>query len=189
MKTWGLVSCFCFVLVGVCRCNVDGKVDLNPGTDLKNSTSFLMKESSDEDGVRYAMLLHTVYGEVFRLRDGSSLAGADTRALDTMLACVQRLLAVAPGQDILSTARSLPDSEMLRVLFLAVAGNFTVDQSPSALPQRCALVVDGQTGALILKDSKLTQSIILEVLLIVSIVCLMRSWAGRAWAETKGGAI
>ena len=129
---------------------------------------------------RYTSLLQTEYGEVFTLRDGSSLVGMDTRAIGTMLASVQRLLALAPGQDMLSSARSLPDSEMIRVLFLAVAGNFTVAQTPSALPQRCALVVDGQTGELILRDDKLTQSVILEVLLIVSIVCLMRAWAEQS---------
>jgi hypothetical protein len=40
-------------------------------------------------------------------------------------------------------------------------------------------VVDAGTGELALKDSAEAQSVILEVLLIVSIVCLMRTWAGR----------
>jgi len=51
-----------------------------------------------------------------------------------------------------------------------------VDQSPSALQQQCGIVIDGGTGALILKDSNAAQSVILEVLLIVSIVCLLRAW-------------
>jgi hypothetical protein len=89
---------------------------------------------------------------------------------------VQRLLAVGPGADFLGVARELPDEDLLRILFLAVVGNFTTDQSPSALPQRCAMVVDPGSGGLVIKDSRATQSVILEVLLIVSIVCLLKAW-------------
>ena len=86
-----------------------------------------------------------------------------------------------PDAEILGAARALPDAALLQVLLLAVAGNFTVDQSPSALQQQCGIVVDGGTGALVLRDNSATQSVILEVLLIVSIVCLL-----RAWGEKKG---
>jgi hypothetical protein len=127
-----------------------------------------------------AGLFLQVYGEIFTLRDGSVLADTDTRALDTMKTSVQRLLGVPPGVRVLDAARVLPEDELLRVLFLAVAGNFTVaDRGGSGLPQRCALVVDAGTGELALKDSAEAQSVILEVLLIVSIVCLMRTWGGK----------
>ena len=90
-----------------------------------------------------AGLFLQVYGEIFTLRDGSVLADTDTRALDTMKTSVQRLLGVPPGVRVLDAARVLPEDELLRVLFLAVAGNFTVaDRGGSGLPQRCALVVD-----------------------------------------------
>ena len=68
---------------------------------------------------------------------------------------------------------------MLGLLLLAVAGDFTVDQSPSALPQRCGIVVDPGTGALVLRDNAVAQSVVLEVLLIVSIVCLLSAWARK----------
>lgn len=98
--------------------------------------------------------------------------------MDAMQGSVQRLLAVGADADLLSVARGLPDEELLRVLFLAVVGDFTTDQSPSALPQKCALVVDPGSGGFVLKDAGTTQSVILEVLLIISIVCLLRAWRG-----------
>jgi hypothetical protein len=125
-----------------------------------------------------AFLFSQVYSEVFHLRDGSRLGNKNSRVVDAMQSSVQRLLATGEGGDLLTVARSLPDEELLRVLFLAVVGNFTTDQSPSALPQRCALVVDAATGNFILKDSGSQQSVILEVLLIVSIICLVLAWGG-----------
>jgi hypothetical protein len=82
------------------------------------------------------------------------------------------------GTDLLSAARALPDEELLQVLFLAVVGNFTTDQSPSVLPQRCALLVSPVSGGFVLKDVGMTQSVILEALLLVSIACLLRAWKG-----------
>jgi len=125
-------------------------------------------------------LTRDVYTQVFRLNDGSHLANTDTAAVTSMVKNVQRLLDCRPGDDILESARNASDSDILRLLYLAVAGNFTVDQSPSALPQRCALVIDPGTGSLMFRDSGTTRSVILEVLLIVSIVCLLRAWGGVA---------
>ena len=122
-------------------------------------------------------LLHDTYTATFRLRDGSTLASVDAAALTAMRGSVQRLLAVGKGGDILNHTRTLPDDRLLGILLLAVAGNFTVGQS-TALPQRCGIVVDPGSGALVLRDNAAAQSVILEVLLIVSIVCLVRAWGG-----------
>jgi hypothetical protein len=102
----------------------------------------------------------------------------DAKALNAMRGSVQRLLAAGSG-DLLNLTRTLPDDRLLGILLLAVAGNFTVAQS-SALPQRCGIVVDPGSGALVLRDNAAAQSVILEVLLIVSIVCLVRAWGGVA---------
>ena len=120
-------------------------------------------------------LVYSVYTSTFRLRDGSTLSSVDSTALSTMVSNVRRVLA-SNGSDILDTARTLPDDGLLKLLMLAVAGNFTVDQGPSALPQTCSIVVDPSTGALVLRDNRATQSVILEVLLIISILCLLRAW-------------
>ena len=141
-------------------------------------------------------LLHDAYTSTFRLRDGSTLASVDSVALEAMRGNVERLLAVGGGKgdflnlnflnlNYLNFTRALPDDRLLSILLLAVAGNFTVDQSPSALPQRCGIVIDPGSGALVLRDNAAAQSVILEVLLIVSIVCLVRAWGGDK-AQTTG---
>lgn len=131
------------------------------------------------------VLLHDVYTTIFRLRDGSTLSSVDSTAIDAMRGNIRRILAMEDeGDNFLQLARSLPDDRLLGLLMLAVAGNFTVDQSPSALPQRCGIVVDPGTGVLMLRDNSVTQSVILEVLLIVSIVCLLRSWGGSSGKNT-----
>lgn len=128
-------------------------------------------------------LLHTVYTSIFRLRDGSALTSVESTAIDAMKGSVQRILAAGEMDgDWLNLTRSLPDDRLLGLLLLAVAGNFTVDQSPSAIPQKCGIVVDPGTGALMLRDNAVAQSVILEVLLIVSIVCLLGAWGGTATA-------
>ncbi len=130
-------------------------------------------------------LLHDTYATVFRLRDGSTLSSVDSTALRAMRGSLGRLLAAGQGVDILNLTRSLPDERLLGLLLLAVAGNFTVDQSPSAIPQRCGIVVDPGSGALLLRDNAVAQSVILEVLLIVSIVCLLGAWGARKEAASK----
>ncbi len=130
-------------------------------------------------------LLHSTYASTFRLRDGSTLSSVDSEALNAMRGSVQRLLAVGGNASFLGHARTLPDDRLLAILLLAVAGNFTVDQSPSAILQKCCIVVDSGSGALMLWDNAAAQSVILEVLLIVSIVCLVRAWSGRGGAQVK----
>lgn len=138
-------------------------------------------------------LLHDVYTSIFRLRDGSTLASIDSTAVGAMRGSLMRIVGVSGlgggggvemksnnsetgRRDLLNLTRGLPDDRLLGLLLLAVAGNFTVDQSPSALPQKCGIVVDPGTGALVLRDNAVAQSVILEVLLIVSIVCLLSAW-------------
>ena len=123
-------------------------------------------------------LLLAVYTSTFRPRDGSTLAGVGAAALETMRGGLQRLVSDSTSE-LLPATRALPDDRLLGLLLLAVAGNFVVDRGASALPQECGVVVDGGTGALVLRNGSAAQSVILEVLLIVSIVFLLRAWAGR----------
>jgi hypothetical protein len=154
------------------------RIPVSVTTPLSNSTEKLLVALDPS-------LLHDAYTSTFRLRDGSSLLSVNSAALDAMRGSVQRLLAVGKEVDWLTHTRSLPDDRLVRILLLAVAGNFTVDQSPSAIPQRCGIVVDPGSGALVLRDNAAAQSVILEVLLIVSIVCLVRAWGGANKETSK----
>ena len=149
-------------------------------------------------------LMQQTYLSVFRLRDGSQLAPGNTRAQESMRAGVKRLLGVTLASSeesateytdafaltytasaLLLVARSLPDEVLLRVLFLAVAGDFAVDRSPSAISQKCAIVADAGTGVLVFKDMGAEHSVIMDVLLIMSIVFLLRVWGVK---DQGGGA-
>jgi len=101
--------------------------------------------------------------------------------VSAMLRNAKRLLSLQEisDQQIPNATRALSDAEIFRLVFLAVAGNFVVDHAESAaLPQRCALVVNPGSGGLVLRDNLSTQSVVLEVLVIVSIICLLRAWDG-----------
>jgi hypothetical protein len=140
--------------------------------------SVLIQVTDSTSAFDTKLLARDVYTQVFRLSDGSHLANTDTAAVNSMLDNVHRLLACRPGDDVIGILRNNSDGDILRTLFLSVAGNFAVEQSSSALPQRCALVVDPGTGSLMFRDSSTTRSVIIEVLLVVSIVCLLRAWGG-----------
>lgn len=156
-------------------------------TYINTNTSVVIdsnNESSNHD--LEPVLLYNVYTTIFRLRDGSTLSSVDSSAIDVMKGSVRRILAAKESDgNLLTLTRSLPDDRLLGLLLLAVAGNFTVDQSPSALPQRCGIVVDPGTGVLMLRDNTVAQSVILEVLLIVSIVCLLRAWSSTSKENHK----
>jgi len=121
-------------------------------------------------------LMHSVYTDTFRLRDGSVLTAIESTCVSSMRDSLGKLVASNNNNSVVAQARTLPDDRLLKILMLAVAGNFTVDQGASALPQKCGIVVDPGTGALVLKDRSEAQSVILEVLLIISILCLLRAW-------------
>ena len=148
---------------------------------------------------------------MFRLRDGSQLAGGDSETLNAMVYNIKRLLlGISPPStplpfisdiqnpnnqnpnnqnlnhnitELMHFVRTLPDMDLMRVLLLAVAGDFIVDHSPSAIQQRCAVVVDPGSGGLVLRDNNASQSVILDVLLIVSIVFLLKAWGGEESKE------
>ena len=166
-----------FVVFALACVGADPKESTGPVDPMELATPLGMVNSIDPVHPIDPTLLHDTYTDTFRLRDGSTLASVDAAALAAMRGSVQRLLAVGVDDNILNHTRALPDDRLLGLLLLAVAGNFTVGQS-TALPQRCGIVVDPGSGALVLRDNAAAQSVILEVLLIVSIVCLVRAWGG-----------
>jgi len=170
--------------------------------------------------------MQQAFSKVFRLRDGSQLAGGDSETLNAMVYNIKRLLlGISPSSTslpfisdiqnpnnqnpnnqnpnnqnpnnqnpnnqnlnhnitvLMHFVRTLPDMDLMRVLLLAVAGDFIVDHSPSAIQQRCAVVVDPGSGGLVLRDNNASQSVILDVLLIVSIVFLLKAWGGEESKE------
>lgn len=125
------------------------------------------------------VLSNQVFREVFKLKDGSQLTETNPISVNLMTNNVARLINTASISNILNATRALSDRDLLKILFLSVAGNFVVEnKEQDILNRRCTLVVDPGTSALVVEDTSSTQYVILEVLVIVSIICLLRAWEG-----------
>jgi hypothetical protein len=118
-----------------------------------------------------------VYSNTFLMSDGSELTDVKHNAVNGMIQNARRLLEIPNNESITSSVRNSSDDKILKIIFLAVAGNFVVYQGHSGtISQTCSLVINPGSGALVLRDNFNTQSVIMEVLVIVSIICLLRSW-------------
>ena len=125
------------------------------------------------------ILSNQVFREVFKLKDGSQLTDTNPISVTLMTNNVARLINTASISNVLNATRASSDRDLLKMLFLAVAGNFVVEnKEQDVLNRRCTLVVDPGTSALVVEDTSSTQYVILEVLVIVSIICLLRAWEG-----------
>lgn len=80
---------------------------------------------------------------------------------------VKRIMAADPALPLnVSSLRDSPDTELLRILLLAVLGNFTSAVSPE-WGQPCRLVVDPNTGKVALEDPPPMESIALKVVVVL----------------------
>lgn len=77
-----------------------------------------------------------------------------------------------PAADPLAAARGLPDDELLRVLFKALAGHFVT--GPSALrPAICTIQADPRTGRLDVSSNELNTETVLGVLCILLLLVVL----------------
>ena len=94
---------------------------------------------------------------------------------------VKRVMGADPALDLnVSALRDRPDTELLRILFLAMLGNYTSAASPE-WNQPCRLVVDPMTGQVAMKDSPPAVSMALKVVVILLVAVQMQ----RKMAETQ----
>ena len=127
---------------------------------------------------QFVLLSNQVFREVFKLKDGSQLTETNPISVILVTNSIARLLNTASTpSSVLNATRASSDRELLKILYLAVAGNFVVERKEQdVLSRRCTIVVDPGTTALVVEDTSSTQYVILEVLIIVSIICLLRAW-------------
>ena len=86
---------------------------------------------------------------------------------------VKRVMGADPSLPLnVSALRDRPDPELLRILFLAVLGNFTSAAAPD-WNQACRLVVDPTTGRVALQEAPLTVSISLKVVVVLLVAAQM----------------
>lgn len=98
---------------------------------------------------------------------------------------VKRVMGADPALDLnVSALRDRPDPELLRILFLAVLGNFTSAAAPE-WNQPCRLVVDPTTGVVTLHDSRQVESLALKVVVILLVAVELQRKLGEAQAAAE----
>ena len=103
------------------------------------------------------------------------------QAVATLEQQVKRVMGADPALDLnVSALRDRPDPELLRILFLAVLGNFTSAGAPE-WNQPCSLVVDPTTGLVALHEAPQNESLALKVVVILLVAVEMQ----RKLAETQ----
>ena len=110
----------------------------------------------------------SVANQVLRLQGGALLGGdMHVHAVAELEQHAKRVMGADPALDLnVSALRDRPDPELLRLLLLAVLGNFTSAAAPE-WNQPCRLVVDPQSGRIALQDSPPTASMALKVVVVL----------------------
>lgn len=123
----------------------------------------------------------SIANEALRLQGGALLGGdMHVNAVLELEQQVKRVMGADPALDLnVSALRDRPDTELLRILFLAVLGNYTSAASPQ-WDQPCRLVVDPTTGLVALHNSPPPVSVALKVVVILLVAVQIQ----RRMAET-----
>lgn len=110
----------------------------------------------------------SVANQVLRLQGGAEIGGdTHVHAVAELEQHVKRVMGADPALDLnVSSLRDRPEPELLRILFLAVLGNFTSPAAPE-WNQPCRLVVDPQSGHIALQDTPPAASESLKVVVIL----------------------
>jgi hypothetical protein len=116
----------------------------------------------------------SVVNQVIRVQ-GKALLGSDTQtlAMRELEQQVKRVMAADPSLPLnVSSLRDRPDPELLRILLLAVLGNYTSAVS-SDWGQPCRLVIDPLSGKVTQEDTPPTESIALKVVVVLLVAVQM----------------
>jgi hypothetical protein len=126
----------------------------------------------------------SVANQALRLQGGALLGGdMNVHAVQELEQQVKRVMGSDPALDLnVSSLRDRPDTELLRILFLAVLGNYTSAAGPE-WNQPCRLVVDPATGLVALHESPPAVSVALKVVVILLVAVQMQ----RKMAEAQAG--
>ena len=90
-----------------------------------------------------------------------------------------------PALDLnVSALRDRPDPELLRILFLAVLGNFT-SAAGNSWQQPCHLVVDTRTGLVTVQDTPALSSTAQKIVLMLLVAVQFKRWVEEVRARRK----
>lgn len=130
----------------------------------------------------------TVANQVLKLKGGASL-GPDlgVQAVGALEQQVKRVLGDDPSLPLnVSSLRARSDPELLRVLLLAVLGNFT-SAAGDAWQRPCNLAVDPRTGLVALEDTPALASLAQKVVLMLLVAVQFKQWVEEVRARRLAG--
>ena len=126
-----------------------------------------------------------VANQALRMQGGARL-GPDLSldAVRMLEVQVKRVMGADPAQDLnVSALRDRADPELLRVLFLAVLGNFTSAAGGGDWERPCGLVVDPRTGLVELEERPALASLAQKVVLMLLVAVQFKQWVEEVRAR------
>jgi len=123
----------------------------------------------------------TVANQALRLK-GDARFGTDmsVQAVVELERQVKRVLGSDPARDLnVSATRSLPEPELLRILLLAVLGNYT-SAAGSGWQRPCSLVVDPRTGLVGHEEPPALASLTQKVVMMLLVAVQFKRWVDDA---------
>lgn len=106
----------------------------------------------------------------------------DVRAITELERQVKRVMGADPASELnVSALRDKPDPELLRILLLALLGNFTT-AAGGAWNRPCDLVVDPENGRVVLQNAPPLESLALKVVLVLLVAVQIRQWVSESIA-------
>jgi hypothetical protein len=130
-----------------------------------------------------------VANQVLRLQGGMSF-GVDmgVQAVAQLEQQVKRVMGADPSLELnVSALRDREDPELLRILFLAMLGNFS-SAAGAEWGQTCSLVINPQTGLVAQRDPVPMGSTAIKVVLVLLVAVQVKFWVlqRHGGVQTKG---
>jgi hypothetical protein len=119
----------------------------------------------------------TVANQALRMQGGARLGGdLDVSAIYQLEQQVKRVMGADPASSLnVSALKDAPETELLRLLFLAVLGNFT-SAAGAEWNRPCSLVIDPMTGLVRLQDAPPLETLALKIVLVLLVAVQVRQW-------------
>ena len=124
----------------------------------------------------------TVANQVLRLQGGArfvegSGSGIRVQALVELEKQVKRVMGADPASELnVSALRDRPDTDLLRILLLAMLGNYTSAASMADWNRPCSLVIDPESGRVALETPQPLPSLALKVVLVLLVAVQIKQW-------------
>ena len=122
----------------------------------------------------------SVANSALSMKGGATLASLDSIPIARLEQQVKRIVGADPSLPLnLTSARDLSDPALLRVLLLAVVGNFTTGAAAS-WGQPCTLVLDPSDGHFESAGLNPTEHMALQVVVVLLMIVQFANWALHA---------